>query len=216
MSNKQIIRAGALCGLAGAILLALMAVLGFSSGDGLGAMDLPAEPAAYAAALRPAAPGVIRVLAVDNIFLIAYTGAFIGAAALVWQKARVFGVVGLAAALLTALLDIIENAISVDTARTVLADLPVTLGRIHSLGVLAQVKYASAAAAVVFFAVALVIVSPGGRRLSRGVAVLFGLFPVANALAVINPAGVLLVVGWMFMMLVASAVLLWRSANAVA
>ncbi len=143
-------------------------------------------------------------------------GAFIGAAALVWHRARIFGAVGLAAALLTAQLDVLENAISVDIARTVLADLPVALDRINTLGVLAQVKYASAAAALVFFAIAILIVSPGGRRLSLGVAVLFGLFPVANALAVVNPALVLLVVGWMFIMLLASAVLLWRSGKTAA
>ncbi len=211
MKNHHIVRAGALCALAGALLLALMALLGFASGEGLGAMDLPAPPDEYAAALRPTAAGIIRVLAVDNVFLIAYTGAFIGAAALVWQGARAFGAAGLGFALLTALLDITENAVSVDVARTILADLPITLERINTLGVLAQVKYASAAAALVFFALALVIVSPGGRRLSRGVAGLFSLFPVANALAVIAPAFVLLVVGWMFLMLLASGLLLWRS-----
>ncbi len=216
MKNDQIVRAGALSGLAGALLLVLMALLGFSAGEGLGAMDLPADPAEYAAALRLAAPGVIRVLAIDNIFLVAYTGAFVGAAVLLWHKARALAAIGLAFALLTALLDIAENAVSVDIARTVLADLPVTLGRINFLGVLAQVKYACAAVGVAFFAIAIAIVLPAGRRLSLSVAVLFALFPVANALAVIKPAFALLVVGWMLLMLLASAVLLWRSANATA
>jgi hypothetical protein len=197
---------------AGAVLLIAMAVIGQPAGDALGAAELPAPPEVYIARIRPAAATLIRVLAVDNIFLIAYTGVFVGAAVLVWEKARPFAAVGLGFALLTAFLDLAENAILIDIARTLLADLAVEPGRVSQLSVAAQVKYGGAALAVAFFAVGILITRPTGWVFDRFVAVLFVLFPVVNTVAVANPTLALLVVLWMLIMLLASAGLFRRAA----
>jgi hypothetical protein len=211
MDKNKILRAGVYCGVAGALLLVVMAVLGLPAGDAMGAAEMPAPPDIYVARIKPAAATLIRVLAVDNIFLIAYTGVFVAAAVLVWEKARTLGIIGLGFAVLTALLDIIENAVLIDLARTLLADLTVSPGRVSLLSVFTQVKFASAALAVAFFAMAILIDRPTRGSLDFGVAALFGLFPVVNAMAVANPALSLLVILWMLLMLLASAVLFRRA-----
>jgi hypothetical protein len=208
------LQAGMYCAVAGVVLLFAMAVIGMPAGDALGMAEMPAPPDIYIARIRPAAETLIRVLAVDNIFLIAYTGVFVGAAVLLWEKARPFAAVGLAFALLTAFLDLAENAILIDIARTLLADLAVAPGRVSLLSVAAQVKYAGAALAVAFFAVGILITRPTSPGFGRFVAVLFGLFPIVNTLAVANPNLSLLVVIWMLLMLLASAGLFRRVAAA--
>ena len=212
MDDKKILRAGVYCGVAGALLLLVMAILGLPAGDAIGAAELPAPPDVYIARIRPAAGTLIQVLAVDNIFLIAYTGVFVSAAVLVWGQARFFGAVGLGFAVLTALLDIAENAMLIDIARTLLADLAIAPARVSLLSVFTQVKFASAALAVAFFAVAILINRPAGRGFDFGVAVLFGLFPAVNGVAVVYPALSIMVILWMLLMLLASALLFWRAA----
>jgi hypothetical protein len=152
-------------------------------------------------------------MALDNIFLIAYTGAFIGAAALVWRRARLLGGIALGFALLLALLDICENAVTLDITRAAETGVPILAGEITLLGLLEQVKYASSTLAVVFFAAALVIAQPTGRGLTWLVVVLFLLFPAVNAITVVNPAARTMLILWMLLMLLASAALLWKGAQ---
>lgn len=216
-TNRLVLKAGAAAAAAGALLILVMVVIGASAGSAMAELDQPLAQGAQTAMLRPHAGTIIRVLAVDNLFLIAYTGAFIGAAALVWGGARLLAAAGLGFALLTALLDLIENAIIIHLARAALAEVGVqaaqetaiTLG-ISAIG---QVKYAGAGAGLVFFGLALLVVKPAGRRLRLAAVLLFLLFPGVNALALVDPELGLMRVAWMFLMLIVSAFLLWKSAD---
>ena len=207
------VRAGAYCALAGAVILIGMAVVGLSAGEGLAILGQPGLPETYATNLEPYADSLQVVMALDNLFLIAYTGAFIGAAALVWGRARLLGIIGLGLALLLALLDISENAVTVQIARAVESALPIPAGEIALLGLLEQIKYATGTLAVVYFAIAILIAQPASRGLTVGVSALFLLFPVVNAITVVNPAAETLLILWMLLMLLATSVLLWRSAQ---
>jgi hypothetical protein len=213
MNASQTVRAGAVCALAGAVILILMALVGLPAGDGMAVMGQPGMSDKTASIISPYADTIQAVIALDNIFLIAYTGAFIGAAALVWRRARLWGVVGLGFALLLALLDISENAVTVQIARATETGIPVSTAEITLLGLLEQIKYATATLAVVYFAIALLIAQPASRALTIGVAVLFILFPVVNAVTVVNPAARLLLIVWMLLMLLATAVLLWQGSQ---
>ena len=122
-------------------------------------------------------------------------------------------VIGLGFALLLALLDISENAVTVNIARAVETGVPVAVGEITLLGLLEQIEYATGTLAVAYFAIALLIAQPAGRGLTVGVAVIFLLFPVVNAITVVNPGAKTLLILWMLLMLLASAVLLWRGAQ---
>ena len=213
MNASQTVRAGSVCALTASVILVVMAIAGLPAGESMAILGQPGLPDNYVTVLSPYADTLQVVMALDNIFLIAYTGAFIGAAALVWRRARLLGVIALGFALLLALLDISENAVTVNIARAVETGVPVPVGEITLLGLLEQIKYATATLAVAYFAIALLIAQPAGRGLSVGVAVLFLLFPLVNAVTVVNPAAKTLLILWMLLMLLASAVLLWRGAQ---
>ena len=213
MNLSHTVRAGAFCALAASVILVVMAIVGLPAGEAMAIVGQPGLPDNYVTILSPYADTLQAVMALDNIFLIAYTGAFIGAAALVWGRARLLGVIGLGFSLLLALLDISENAVTVNIARAVETGVPVAVGEITLLGLLEQIKYAAASVAVVYFAIALLIAQPASRALTWVVAALFLLFPVVNAVTVVNPGAKTLLILWMLLMLLASAVLLWRSAQ---
>jgi hypothetical protein len=213
MNSSKTVRAGAISALAAALILVVMALVGLPAGSSMAIVGQPGLPEDYASTLSPYANSLQAVMALDNIFLIAYTGAFIGAAALVWRRARLLGGIALGFALLLALLDICENAVTVDITRAAETGVPILAGEITLLGLLEQVKYASSTLAVVFFAAALVIAQPTGRGLTWLVVVLFLLFPAVNAITVVNPAARTLLILWMLLMLLASAALLWKGAQ---
>ena len=213
MNLSQTVRAGAFCALAASVILVVMAIVGLPAGEAMAIVGQPGLPDTYVTILSPYADTLQAVMALDNIFLIAYTGAFIGAAALVWRRARLLGLIGLGFALLLALLDISENAVTINIARAAEIGVPVSVGEITLLGLLEQIKYATGTLAVAYFAIALLISQPAGRGLTVGVAVLFLLFPVVNAITVVNPAAKTLLILWMLLMLLATAVLLWKGAQ---
>ena len=213
MNASQTVRAGAVCALAASVILVVMAIVGLPAGEGMAIVGQPGLPDNYVTVLSPYANTLQAVMALDNIFLIAYTGAFIGAAALVWGRARLLGVIGLGFALLLALLDISENAVTVNIARAVGTGVPIAVGEITLLGLLEQIKYAAGTLAVAYFAIALLIAQPASRGLTWVVAGIFLLFPVVNAVTVVNPGAKTLLILWMLLMLLASAVLLWKSSH---
>ncbi len=207
-SYASVIRAGALASFAGAGILVLMAVVGFSAGDQLAQMG---TPDAFAGMLPAAARAVTIVMALDNLFVIAYTAAFTAAAVLVWERARFFGVVGLGYMLLTGVLDLIENALTVYLGRAALFGDAIPPGQLAALSLLEQVKYASAAVGMGALAIALLIALPG-NRLGQFLGAAFFLFGAVNALAVYNPPFGLLRVLLMLVMLGLAGALLWREA----
>jgi len=213
MNASQTVRAGAVCALAACVILVVMAIVSLPAGESMAIVGQPGLPDNYVTILSPYADTLQVVMALDNIFLIAYTGAFIGAAALVWRRARLLGVIGLGFALLLALLDISENAVTVNIARAVETGVPVALGEITLLGLLEQIKYAAATLAVAYLAIALLIAQPASRGLTWLTGVVFLLFPVVNAVTVVNPGAKTLLILWMLLMLLASAVLLWKSSQ---
>ena len=207
--NTRLIRVGAVFAFAGALILVAMVVVGGPIGEQMAAFGQPGTPEAYAAMLQPVASTLITVMALDNVFLIAYTGTFIAAAALVWPRARLLAAAGLGFAGLLAVLDVIENALTVNMARAALAGVAIQPWEVSALAAVEQVKYASAALALVFFAAGILIALPG-RRFPAIVAGMFVLFPVVNGLTVIDRAATPLLLLWMLVLLLAGGVLLWR------
>ena len=98
-------------------------------------------------------------------------------------------------------------------ARAVETGVPIAVGEITLLGLLEQIKYAVGTLAVAYFAIALLIAQPASRGLTWVVAGIFLLFPVVNAVTVVNPGAKTLIILWMLLMLLASAVLLWKSSH---
>lgn len=207
-TTSSVIKAGAVCAAVAALILMGMVVVGGSAVEALAMLGQPATPDQYAAVIRPVAGPLLWAMALDNIFLIAYTGAFVGAAALVWERARGFAGIGLGFVLLLALLDITENSMTVDIVRAVQEGIVIPGWEISALGLVEQVKYACGALAVVFFALGLLIARPQSRY-TKVVATLFFIFPLTNVIKLVGGSSLPLVL-WMLVMLVASAWLLWQ------
>jgi hypothetical protein len=210
-TQSSIIRAGAVCAAVGAVLLVGMVVVGGGALEAMAILGQPGTPEQYAGAIRPAVGALLWAMALDNVFLIAYTGAFIGAAGLLWARARGFAAVGLGFVLLLAGLDVMENSVTVDMARAVQRGIAIPGWEISGLGLVEQVKYACGALAVVLFAVGLIIGLPQSR-FAKVVAGLFLVFPLTNVIKIVGGSSLALVF-WMWVMLVASAGLLWQGRN---
>lgn len=207
-AQSSLLRTGAVCAAGAAMILIGMVIVGSGAGEAVGFLGQPGTPEQYAVVMRPVAVALLRAMALDNVFLILYMGAFISAARLIWAQARGFAGVGLGFVVLLALLDVAENAVTVDMARAVIREMPIPAWEISALGLLEQVKYASGAMAVVLFALGLWIALPHSWY-AKGVAGLFLCFPVMNALKIVGISEGGLIV-WMLVMLVGSAGLLWR------
>ncbi|MDX1436422.1 MAG: hypothetical protein R3335_06415 [Anaerolineales bacterium] len=210
MESTKTIRAGAYFGAAGAALLVLMAIIGLGAGETLGVLAQPDLHPPYGPAIKPGAAALLKLMALDSLFLIAYSGAFVGAAAAVWRRAMIWGAVGLGFALLTALLDMSENALTVQIARKALADLEISSGMLTAVSALGFVKYGSASIATASFAAGLVISMPAPHRLTQVTAILLLLFGLVNAITVAFPAAAALLILWMLVVLVAATIFLWR------
>jgi hypothetical protein len=213
MTDRQVIRAGAFFGLTGVVLLVIMALVGLGAGETLGVMEQPGLEPPYAAAIRPGAETILQLMALDSLFLIAYTGTFIGAAAAVWRRATIWGAVGLGFALLTTVMDMGENALTINIARKALTDMEITSGLLTAVNALGYVKYGSASLATTFFAAALWLSMPASKSLTRITAILLLLFGVVHAFTVAVPSAGLLLVLWMLIVLAASTALLWRASK---
>jgi hypothetical protein len=212
MKTLLIVRSGAICALLGVVVLTAMMFVGLPAAEGMAVLGQATAPEAFAASIRPVARVILLAMALDNIFVIAYSGAFIGATALVWRRARLWGMIGLAFALILALLDLGENAVTVTLAQSALSAAPIAPAHIFLLGFLTQIKFASGGLAVAFIAIALLIFRPKNYPLIVGTAVLYLLFPILNGIATVKPAAQMLLIVGMWLMLLLSAPLLWRYA----
>lgn len=210
MDNAKIIRAGAYFGGAAVVLLLMMAVIGAGAGETLGVLGQPDLQPPYGPSIKPGANTVVLVMALDSLFLIAYSGVFVGAAAAVWGRAAIFGITGLGFALLTTLLDMSENALTVSIAHKALADIEVSASLLTAVNVLGFVKYGAASVATAFFAAGLLISMPATRRVTQVTAVLLLLFSIVNAITIAFPSAGLLLILWMLVVLVGSTVFLWQ------
>ena len=96
MKTLLIVRSGAICALLGVVVLTAMMLVGLPAAEGMAVLGQATAPEAFAASIRPVARVILLAMALDNIFVIAYSGAFIGAAVLVRRRARLWGMIGLA------------------------------------------------------------------------------------------------------------------------
>jgi hypothetical protein len=145
----------------------------------------------------------------DDLFIVAYTMAFLGLAALVWIRSRWLAGVAVLFALATAVLDFSENARLLAMAQGVGGTANFTDAALRELHIMTQLKYSCSHLATFLLGLSL----PKRDWLSRTVAVLLFLFPVISTLAfVLEPAGLARIL-LMWLLLVLGGWLTWRSAR---
>lgn len=180
MTERQhILRWGGASGIVAALVLTIMMAVGLAAGPDSTKLLQPTDPTIASKLLTEHADTVQAVVVLDDLFALAYTGAFLGLAALVWTRSRWLAGVGMLFALATAILDFSENARLLAMAQGVGGDANLTGEALRELLIITQLKYSCSHVATFLLAIGL----PRRDLLSWVVTVLLFLFPVVSTLA---------------------------------
>jgi hypothetical protein len=212
-NDKFILRVGALAGALAVVLLAAMIFVGLQIGPDL--ENLNALSPTLVAELFVNSQGKLRgMLAIDDVFALAYVIAFIGLAAYARRRAPLLASIGLGFALATGALDWLENSITLGLISYIFPKLVMnTTPLLNSdqlliLNIVTQMKYLGANGAVALFGIGIW----NERWLNRIAAVLFWLFVPINVLAFISaPMASARILG-MLVLLIVGTLVLWRAA----
>ena len=212
-NDKFILRVGALAGALAVVLLAAMILVGLQIGPDL--ENLNALSPTLVAELFVNSQGKLRgMLAIDDVFALAYVIAFIGLAAYARRRAPLLASIGLGFALATGALDWLENSITLGLISYIFPKLVMnTTPLLNSdqlliLNIVTQMKYLGANGAVALFGIGIW----NERWLNRIAAVLFWLFVPVNVLAFISaPMASARTLG-MLVLLIVGTLVLWRAA----
>lgn len=177
--RKQILRWGGASSILAVLILTAMLAVGLTAGADSGQLQQPTDPD-IASELMCRYSGLVQTtVLLDDLFAIAYTGAFLGLAALVWPRSRWLAGLAMAFALATASLDFAENARLLIMAQGIGAEEAFSGGALRELNIVTQLKYSCSHLATFLFALAL----PRRDRLSWTVTILLFVFPVVSTVA---------------------------------
>ena len=207
--RKHILRWGGASGILAALILTAMLAVGLAAGSDSGQLLQPTDPD-LAPDLMSRYSGLVQTtVLLDDLFAIAYTGAFLGLAALVWPRSRWLAGIAMAFALATASLDFTENAHLLAMAQGIGGEASFSAGALRGLYIIAQLKYSSSHLAAFLFGLAL----PRRDQLSWTVAILLFLFPVISTLAFALDLASLARLLLMWLLLVWGGWLAWRESK---
>jgi hypothetical protein len=211
MDNRQRIRIGAVGAFVAALLLVIQFVIGSTLGPDFAYLEMGSDSARVAEFLKTHAATLTNLMIVDDLFVVAYTVAFVGM--MIYTRKQLGGVALLALgfALLTSATDFTENSLTIALTRSAAGGGILETGALLLLQVLSQLKYLWIYVAVVLYAVG----TWQARLLNRVVTILFLLFPLLGMPALASPLFGLIRVVWMLVLLLAAGVLLWRETRSV-
>lgn len=206
MSNdKFILRVGAIAGALATILLVVMILIGLQIGPDLENLNSPSPT--RVAELFVTSQGKLRMMiAIDDLFALAYVIAFIALAVYARRRAAIFAWIGLGFALVTGALDWLENSITLGLIAYTLLDMTrLSAASLVMLNIVTQMKFLCVNGAVALLGVGIW----NARGLNRAAAILFWLFIPINVLAFIStPLASVRILG-MMVLLIVGAVVLW-------
>lgn len=204
--RQHVLRWGGSSGILAAALLMAMITIGLVSGPGTTELLQPTDRKVALEQMPGNSTAVQIITVLDDLFVLAYTGAFLGLAALVWPQSRWLASVALALALVTALLDFAENAHLQVMAQGIGGQANLTDSALRDLALLTHLKYSCSHLATFLFGVALF------RRdgLSWAVTILLFLFPVASTVAFAYEPAAMVRLLLMWLLLAFGGWLAWR------
>ncbi len=214
-NDKFILRVGAIAGAVAVVLLVAMIFVGLQIGPDL--ENLTSMSPSLVAELFVNSQGKLRgMMALDDVFALAYVIAFIGLAAYARRRAPLVAAIGLGFALATGALDWLENSITLGLIAYILPKFVMNTTPLLSsdqlliLNIVTQMKYLCANGAVALFGIGIW----NERWLNRVAAILFWLFVPINVLAFISvPMATARMLG-MLALLIVGAIVLWRNQTA--
>jgi hypothetical protein len=207
--RKHILHWGGASGILAALILTAMFAVGLAAGSDSGQLLQPTDQD-LARDLMCRYSGLVQtIVLLDDLFAVAYTGAFLGLAALVWPRSRWLAAIAMAFALATAFLDFAENARLLTMAQGIGDEASFAAGALRELYIVTQLKYSCSHLATFLFGLAL----PRRDRLSWIVTILLFLFPVVSTLAfALEPAGLARLL-LMWLLLALGGWLVWRESK---
>jgi hypothetical protein len=207
--RQRILRWGGACGLLAALILTAMMALGLAAGPDSTELLQPTDPAKISDLLSEYAAVAKASIVLDDLFALAYTGAFLGLAALVWPRSRWLAGIAMVFALATAVLDFAENARLMTLFLGIGSEANLTGSALRELNIITQLKYAASHLAAFLFGIGLV------RRdwLSWIVTALLFAFAVVSTIAFAYAAAGLARILLMWLLLVLGGWLAWRESK---
>jgi len=210
MAERQhILRWGGACGLLAALILTVMMALGLAAGPDSTELLQPTDPAKVTELLAGYGAVTKASIVLDDLFALAYTGAFLGLAALVWPRSRWLAGTAMVFALATAVLDFTENARLMTMALGIGGEANLTGSALREINIITQLKYAASHMAVFLFGIGLV------RRdlLTWTMTVLLFAFAVVSTIAFAYSAAGLVRILFMWLLLVLGGWLAWQESK---
>jgi hypothetical protein len=210
MTERQyILRWGGASGLLAALILTAMMAVGLAAGPDFSQLLQPTKGDLVSRLLPEYAATLKAVVVLDDLFAVAYTGAFFALAALVWPRSRWMAGVSMFFALATAFLDFSENARLLSMAQAVGGQANLTDGALRELYIITQLKYSCSHLATFLFGLGL----PRRGRLSWLVTALLFLFPVVSTVAFAYEPASLARLLLMWLLLLLGGWLAWRESS---
>jgi len=209
VERQHILGWGGASGFLAAVILTAMMLLGLAAGPDTTELLQPTDSDRVSALVSEYGAIVKANIVLDDLFVLAYTGAFFGLAALVWNRSRWLAGTAMLFALVTAGLDFAENARLMTMALGIGGDANLTDEALRTLNIITQLKYSASHMAVFLFGIGLF------RRdlLSWIVTVLLFIFPVVSTIAfAYEPAGLARIL-LMWLLLVLGGCLAWRESK---
>jgi hypothetical protein len=209
VERQHILCWGGVSGLLAAVVLTAMIVLGLAAGPDSSELLQPTDADRVLALISEYGAVVKANIVLDDLFALAYTGAFLGLAALVWNRSRWLAGIAMFFALVTAALDLAENARLMTMALGIGGDANLTDEAMRMLNIITQLKYSASHMAVFLFGIGLF------RRdlLSWIVTALLFIFPVFSTIAfAYEPAGLARIL-LMWLLLLLGGWLAWRESK---
>ena len=177
--RQRILRWGGACGLLAAVILLAMMVAGLAAGPDSTELLQPTDPDRVSDLMEEYGGVVKTNVILDDLFALAYTGAFLGLAALVWPRSRWLAGTAMVFALATAALDFTENARLLTMALGIVGESELKGGALAGLNVITQLKYSASHMAAFLFGIGL----SRHDRLSWVVSLLLFAFVVVSTIA---------------------------------
>ena len=209
--RKQILRWGGICGLLAALILTAMMAIGLAAGPDSTELLQPTNPERASGLMSEYGDVVKANIVLDDLFALAYIGAFLGLAALVWPRSRWLASIAMFFALATAVLDYAENARLMTLALGIVDEADLTGSALAELNVITQLKYSASHMAAFFFGLGL----PRRDRLGWTVTILLFVFVVVSTIAfALEQAGLARIL-LMWLLLVLGGWLAWRESKSM-
>ena len=212
MTERQhILYWGGACGFLAAAILTVMMAIGMAAGPDSTELLQPSDPVRISD-LMSEYGGVVKAnIVLDDLFALAYTGAFLGLAALVWTRSRWLAVIAMVFALATAILDFTENARLMTMALGIGDEASLTGDALASLNVITQLKYSASHMAAFLFGAGL----SRRDRLSWAVTLLLFAFVLSSTIAfAVEQAGLARIL-LMWLLLVLGGWLAWLESKRI-